>query len=176
MPRDPHTLWQEAEADPSIYAQLFIGNHDDLDYASMPDTLLARIATDAEPFFASSAFAELAVRSSPHLRAVADTILAHGRDGFLLASALGHVPPATARARIDTWLGDLEPCHLGRASLFAAILALLLTPDGNLPPDDPLCDRLRARLAAEPITFLDTLRSTLEIEHALALPPFTRPT
>lgn len=176
MSDDRQDLWARVLADPSIYAQLFIANHDDLDYHSMPDELLARIAVDVEPFFASSAVAELAVRSSPLLAAVADTILDRSGDGFLLASALAHVPPATARARIDTWLGDPEPCHLGRASLFAAILAVLAAPDGNLPTDDPLCDQLRARLAAEPIAFLDKLRSTLEVEHGLALPPFHRAT
>lgn len=176
MPHDSQTLWAQAEADPTIYAQLFFGNHDDLDYASMPDSLLARIAVDVEPFFASSAFAELGVRSSPHLRKVADTILDSSRDGFLLASALDQVPPATARARIETWLGDPDPCHLGRASLVAAILAVLMAPSGALDPADPLAAAWRARIATEPAAFLDKLRSTLELEHGLALPPFHRAT
>ena len=171
MPDDPQTLWAQVEADPSIYAQLFVASHDDLDYASMPDSLLARIAVDVEPFFASSAFAELAVRSSPRLPAVAATLLDSSRDGFLLASALGDVPPVAARARIHAWLTDPEPCHLGRASLFAAILAVLMDPSGALPPSDPLASGWRARLAAEPATFLDKLRATLDLEHGLLLPP-----
>lgn len=171
MPDDPQTLWAQVEADPSIYAQLFMANHDDLDYSSMPDTLLARIAVDVEPFFASSALAELSIRSSPHLPAVAETLLTHSRDGFLLASALDHVPPAAARARIETWLADPEPCHLGRASLFAAIIAVLIDPSGTLPAADPLAASWLARLAAEPPTFLDKLRATLDLEHGLLLPP-----
>jgi hypothetical protein len=167
---DRQDVWARVLADPSIYAQLFLANHDDLDYHSMPDPLLARIAVDVEPFFASSALAERAVRSSPELPSVCGRLLAESHDGFLLASALDHVPAATARGHIAAWLADPEPCHLGRATLFAAILAALLGPDGTLPADDPLSDRLRACLAAEPTEFLDQVRSRLEREHGLDLP------